>query len=271
MKKHSRVRRIVGVLVAGLLLALLALAALGALSNRDLLPPVVESVVPYRLVLPLFIGGTDGYISLVLHEAFHAYQGTVAPATLTSAEEVTALEAEYGGHEADMRAAWRDELSLLATAAASGARDDPASHARRFLAHRTARRAAVRLAPNLVDYERKREWLEGLAKYVELEAWRTASVTGRYRPRPSVTRDPDFQAYSTFPAKWSRELGQMKRMASAETRFYYSGLAQAVLLDRVMPGWKDGALTDGVWLEDLIAESLADATGASADCSPEPR
>lgn len=87
----------------------------------------------------------------------------------------------------------------------------------------------------------------------------------------SALGDPEFQDYSAFPAKWSRELGQMKRMASDETRFYYSGLAQAVLLDRVMPGWKDRALTDGVWLEDLLAEPLADATGASADRNPEPR
>jgi len=39
-------------------------------------------------------------------------------------------------------------------------------------------------------------------------------------------------------------------------RFYYSGMAQAVLLDRLMPGWKDQALEDGVFLEDLLEAAV---------------
>ena len=50
----------------------------------------------------------------------------------------------------------------------------------------------------------------------------------------------------------------MKWLTSVDVRFYYSGMAQAFLLDRLMPGWKDRALSDDVWLEDL----LADAVGA---------
>jgi hypothetical protein len=39
-------------------------------------------------------------------------------------------------------------------------------------------------------------------------------------------------------------------------RFYYSGMAQAVLLDRLMPDWKVRAWSEGVWLEDLLAEAV---------------
>jgi len=37
--------------------------------------------------------------------------------------------------------------------------------------------------------------------------------------------------------------------------FYYSGFAQGVLLDYLMPGWKERAL-QGESLEELLAESI---------------
>lgn len=39
-------------------------------------------------------------------------------------------------------------------------------------------------------------------------------------------------------------------------RFYYSGMAQAALLDRLLPDWKEQALTDGVFLEDLLETAV---------------
>jgi hypothetical protein len=50
----------------------------------------------------------------------------------------------------------------------------------------------------------------------------------------------------------------MKRMAGddGDGRFYYSGMAQAVLLDRLMPGWKARAMQDSVFLEALLAEAV---------------
>ena len=191
---------------------------------RDTLPPVIEDVVPYRLALRLFIGGTDGYISLLLHESFHAYQGTVAPSRLATSERVMTMAADYEGHDPAMNDAWQEELSQLAAAASSTSRDEVANLARRFLAHRAGRRASSGLSPALVDFERAREWEEGLAKYVELAAWRAGFETGTYRPLPAMAHDPDFRDYSTFAAKWSRELGQMKRNSGGEVRFYYSGL-----------------------------------------------
>jgi hypothetical protein len=223
---------------------------------REMLPAPLANVLPYRLVLPLFIGGSDGWVAMVLHESFHALQATVAPAKVAAAEHATSLEADYERHATAMRDAWREELRVLAAGASARSREEAAQQAHRFLARRAARRAAARLPAELVDYERGREWLEGLAKYAELESWRAASVTAGYRPLAAARRDPEFRGYSTFPARWSQELGQMKT-ASGETRFYYSGMAQARLLDQLMPGWKRRALADGVWLEDLLAESVA--------------
>jgi hypothetical protein len=222
--------------------------------HKDL-PPVIRSIVPYRLALRLFLGESDGYISLVLHESFHAYQATVAPARLAAAERATALERDYERHDGAMRGAWREELGLLSKGAAPGSREEAVALAERFLAHRSGRRAAAGLGGNLVDYERQREWLEGLAKYVELESWRAASTTPGYRPLPAMANDADFRDYSGFPARRSRELTQMTWLTSVDVRFYYAGMAQAILLDRLMPGWKDRAFSDDVWLEELLAEA----------------
>jgi hypothetical protein len=54
--------------------------------------------------------------------------------------------------------------------------------------------------------------------------------------------------------KWNQEIDQMRRMSrdSGDERFYYSGFAQAVLLDRLSPGWKEALFNDGIWLEDLL-------------------
>jgi len=50
----------------------------------------------------------------------------------------------------------------------------------------------------------------------------------------------------------------MRRMANDEGdgRFYYSGMAQAFLLDRLRPDWKSKAFDEDIWLEDLLAEAV---------------
>jgi hypothetical protein len=40
-------------------------------------------------------------------------------------------------------------------------------------------------------------------------------------------------------------------------RFYYSGMAQAVLLDQTSPGWKQSAFQPHVYLDELLAAAIA--------------
>ena len=109
-----------------------------------------------------------------------------------------------------------------------------------------------------MNYEREIEWLEGLAKYIELGIWREASLAPGYTPLPALADDPDFKKYATFQQRWSQELDQMKRQAGleGEVRFYYTGMAQAVLLDRLTPDWKARILTETVAVEDLLREAV---------------
>jgi len=79
---------------------------------------------------------------------------------------------------------------------------------------------------------------------------------GRALDHIALARDPDFKRYAGFEGRWSRELSQMQFSAGDETRFYAAGMAEAVLLDRLRPGWKASAFSDGTWLESLVAEAL---------------
>jgi hypothetical protein len=136
-------------------------------------------------------------------------------------------------------------MGILAGGMQAASAEEASGQALRFLAAREERRA--RLDPSLVDYERQREWVEGLAKYTELEMWRRA-------------------VYPSFGRQWSKETAETRRAASAlndrETRFCYSGLAQGLMLDRLRPGWRQRILDDGVWLEDLLRDSLPRRTKA---------
>lgn len=231
---------------------------------REDLPPFLRPIVPVRLIWALIMGDTETYVGALAHEAFHAYQGMEAPDRLAEAEWTAPLEDQYPWENGAAEQAWQAELDALygAVTAASDAdrnpKDEAVQLARQFLALREERRATHALSTNLVDYERQREWLEGLAKYAELVIQREAGRRPDYEPLPAIADDPDFHAYRTRDRYWSQQLGEVRRMTNrtGEVRFYYSGMAQAVLLDRFAPGWKAQAWSQGVWLEDLLAKAI---------------
>jgi hypothetical protein len=220
------------------------------MQTRETVPPLIRPVFPYRLVNQVFI--SDWYITTLSHESFHAYQGSVSPDRLADAEmAIRQWGDRYPWDDDGLRDAWQAEVDLLAQALQAASDSEAAALARQFLETRDQRRAEF--DPAWVDYERQREWLEGLAKYVEMEVWRQASTTPGYEPLPALAGDPEFKGYATFEQRWVQELGQLRRAtAQADSRFYYTGMAEAVLLDRLMPGWKEQAMEEGIFLEDLL-------------------
>ncbi len=225
---------------------------------RQDLPPFVRPVFPYRLFIGQLLGGSDKYITLSLHEAFHAYQGMLASEKLADSENINReYDDQYPWGDASLQADWQTELDLLADALRSTDQTRTVELVRRFLEVRAARRDSANLIPELVAYEQQREWLEGLARYAELEIWRQAYARD-YTPLPETVLLLDFDDYSGFEARWSQEIDQLRRMADDEGdgRFYYSGMAQAFLLDRLMPDWKLKAFEDGVWLDSLLANAI---------------
>ncbi len=245
------------VLVGGRWVASLATKEWMLISMSEQMRQDLSPLSPHWLLARLMVGGSEGYICGLAHESFHAYVGMVAPDRLAAAEKAGAVEERYPTDEA-LQQDWKVEADLLVHALQAKSDQEAAELGRQFLAHRDERRTANALDSTLVDFERQREWEEGLAKYAELEIWRQASVASDYQPVSGLAGDRDFKDYSNFARHWSSQLSTIKTQANAEGdgRFYYTGMAQAFLLDRLMPGWKARALNDGVWLEDLLAEAV---------------
>jgi hypothetical protein len=225
---------------------------------RDDLPSFLQPVFPYRLFIRQLVSGDDQYISLNVHECFHAYQGRLAAEKLAAAENANIqYESQYPWENKALQSDWKTELELLADALQTTDQKQRLELVRRFLEVRAARRASAGLSPELVYYEQKREWREGLARYAELESWRMASAND-YLPIPETGDLPRFDNYLLFERRWKNELAQISRMAGddGDGRFYYSGMAQAYLLDGLMPEWKNQAFQEGIWLDSLLQQAV---------------
>jgi hypothetical protein len=217
-----------------------------------LLPPGIRSVFPYRLI----IQPSEVQISGVLHETFHVYQAQAAPTRLLEAEQAHSFGDSYWGIDEVMHDAWADEIDLLALALDAADEEEVQELVRCFLALRQERRSAFDMDESLINYERQLEWEEGLAKYIELTIWQAAYEAKDYMPVIGMDNDPDFKYYKGFPGRWRQEIDQMKRQAGqdGESRFYYTGMAQAMLLDKLLSGWKLLVWRQGVWLESLLTQ-----------------
>ena len=224
---------------------------------RSDLPPGVKTVFPYWFMVNALVESSDHYIALVAHEAFHAFQGMMNEEKLAAAETAATYGHDYPTDDLDFQTAWQNELDLLAQALQTESTAERIELASQFLAQRQERRQT--LSDDHITYEQTREWEEGLAKYVELAIWQQAANTDSYTP--VLADDPEFDAYQNFPNHWRQEIAQMKRMAGddGDGRFYYSGMAQAFILDQLLPDWKEQALADGVYLDDLLETAVTSA------------
>jgi hypothetical protein len=155
-----------------------------------------------------------------------------------------------------MAGPWKQEMEVLVRAAQSNSDAEARDLARQFLQLRTARRSG--LSADQVELERLREWEEGLAKYSELEITRLAEADKGYIPIEAMSQDKDFKQYAGREQYWSTQLKEAltTQGRSGDTRFYYSGNALAVVLDRLMPEWKARAIPGGEFLDDLLQEAV---------------
>lgn len=221
------------------------------------LPPLIGDLIPYRLVLPWFLN-TDNYVFKLAHESFHAFQGQSAPDKLIEAENAVRLqESSYPWEAEPVQELWQEEFQLLEAALRADTADEARTAAQEFLKVRNQRRTSPIINAAQIKYEQLREWLEGLALYAELNLWKQAFESQDYQPGSAIRALDDFNHYKGFPRTWSSTLTGMPNQAKQQdSRFYVSGMAQAMLLDRLMPGWKARAMQPDVYLDQLLAEAL---------------
>jgi hypothetical protein len=171
--------------------------------------------------------------ALVLHEAFHVFQGTT--------------ERRWGADESQLFMYPTDDAGLLAlrrleTEAlrrAFEAPDDAAVAGWAALALAIRRERFDTLDAGFSAYERGIELMEGTATYVEYGA------SGRTSP---ALPPEGFEA------------------ADVRARGYRTGVAWALLLDRFVPDWRGGFDTDDRDLDAVLAHALAGAA-APAECA----
>ncbi len=195
------------------------------------------------------------HIVLLLHEVFHAFEAERAPLRFAKALAAYKAEAHYPAKEQDFAAAWTSEGSALAQALQAADKAEAEGLARRFLEIREARRKKAGLGPDLLNFEREIEWLEGLAKYAEVRLYELAALQPAHSSpvRAKPTLHPILQWDFV---RLERQLGTQE----GDLRFYLSGLAQARLLDRFSPSWKSAVPLDKVYLEDLLRAAVASMT-----------
>ena len=227
---------------------------------RKDLPDFIKPVVPYPLLASIFFPNSDTYLSLIQHESFHAFQAVWAQPRFEQAEwDGIHLSDRYPWYDQAGIDAWQTELDLLQAALKAKDKETTRQLAGEFLEQRESRRIMMNLSPALIRYENQREWVEGIARYAELETWRLAALDEEYQPLAGMKIDPKFKKYRTFNDRWRRELDQIARMASnkGDGRFYYTGMAQAYLLDQLHPSWKLTLGADPMLnLEDLLEQAM---------------
>jgi len=222
---------------------------------QDKLPILIKQIFPYRLL----IQPSETQIGGLLHESFHVYQYQMSPGRMTEAEAIHKLGREYETSTEAFQTEWKQESNLLADALEAKTQAEKIELARQFLSARETRRKNSNLDDKLVDYERWLEWEEGTAKYTEVSMLRLAGKTGDYHALPEMEIDRDFKQYQKVDQRWSDELFQLRHpLTTGEPRLYMTGLAQAFLLDDLMPGWKDKYWQEGVFLEDLLRQAIAE-------------
>ncbi|WP_157939467.1 hypothetical protein [Gracilimonas amylolytica] len=218
------------------------------------LPPFFKPVFPYFLITDKL--DSDWHISAIMHESFHAFQAEQAPERVYSAEASNTFERSYPWKDPDLRETWLNERLLLGRILKTTEDQIFRKLTKEWLVLRESRRNSFSTS-KFTDYEREREWLEGLAKYAEIQSLMLASNSDIYEPLSAMKDDGDFSYYKNGSKNHNREIKQLQSdFRFSDTIFYYTGWAQSEILDRLVPGWKSQAFEPGVYLDDMIRLAL---------------
>ncbi len=218
--------------------------------NRALFWGIREEVpAVFSRIFPFFIFKvSDGmHIAGTFHEMFHAFQAKQNEAKFLEAENAHADLKSYPFYDEDFIEAWNKEGKLLYEALQTEDRQHFLAVVDSFLLMRKNRRAGKDLAANHIAAEKKLEWLEGMAKYVEYQTYIRAAQ-----------KDDSSYKFKTKNAYWQMERkDRLSRLGrhKGDNRFYSSGAAQAFILDELSPGWKLKIMNDEIYAEDLIREA----------------
>ena len=192
-------------------------------------------------------------LAITVHEAFHGFQRSPSRPGMKWGYENAMLIFEYVGTSARNNALFAIEARELEAALLAKDVSEMGTHVRDFLLIRGERQRT--LDPRFAEFERGAELNEGIAEYAGtkavLEAFGTAAAkkTGMMFEAESAEK---------FLAGKYSVLKSINRIGSnVRRKFYFTGSAQALLLDRLLPGeWKNRVQYKGASLEELLREAV---------------
>lgn len=203
----------------------------------------------------LFLAGNaENYITLIIHECFHAYQAYMNYGRLRQAEQVLGASwKKYPWNNKENNSAFNSIINILLKAYEADTRHETDSLLKSYWAARNDRINKSGMDSDMIKLEQLREWEEGLAKYTELLIYKLANADSAYTPKTEILNDNSFNNYKSFSQKWGQEFYVLKNQPQGdEIRFYYSGLIKALLLDKIYPNWKTNILKNKNFLDDLL-------------------
>jgi hypothetical protein len=184
--------------------------------------------------------GTEKYLSMMLHECFHLYQEHFwkpAPGRFASFPIYDIPQAALIGLE----------NRVLHMAVQQEDAKEIRRLAKMFVAVRSQRRQG--LTEEARRSEDRENFSEGTAFYAETRLSQLLYRSGE-RKSPLVRHDPHYKGYSEAGKIYHHYLEDIlppkDKPVTLGHHIYQNGMAQALLLDRVCPGWKKEMNTRGM-------------------------
>ena len=176
---------------------------------------------------------TEEAAAFGMHELFHAYQRKIAPDK--QGNILVMLWGEYPEFSARNRVMLQMEGEALCDAISAPTPEETMRHVADFLGYRAERRKE--LAPELIRYESGEESSEGLASYIEYKLLETA-----------------FPQRADLRTKRLDALSYVYKLPNDRERFYVLGMAEAIVLDKVRPGWKREYESSDLMVDGVLAK-----------------
>lgn len=212
-----------------------------------------------------FIGSPYHKLGTILHEGFHVHQEQLAKGKNANEGSVS----HYPFLNPINNALYVLEGLILKDALLAKDQKLISRKAQQFVSIRNHRQSLM--DSTFVAYENLNEFAEGTAKYIEYKFFSQGENITPIKEMKYVNGFIDYK--NELPNFLRKEIEDMVNIVSVnDNRFgnkfgagplrfklYYLGACQGLLLDKVMPNWKDEIFNEGIYLSDLLER----ATGLS--------
>lgn len=179
----------------------------------------------------LFSADKDYYRGIVIHEMVHAYQGNLNNARVDEDEHLHEIGSAFYNNKR-FNNFIKEEGEYLEKAIRTEDKELVLTYIMKFLETRANRRVSCDMSEEEISAEKELEWLEGIARYAEYIASEgTKSIIGK-------------------------NLGQITKKVGTKNddRYYTTGMAQMLILQKLNIDFEDNIFTNNITLEECLQQ-----------------